>query len=71
MLVFYTSNEIFRAKTPWKELFSEWNFMNFLSLSLSLRPLLCPTQKWICHNRVFGKERPSVISDPIKTIYFN
>lgn len=35
MLVFYTSNEIFRAKTPWKELFSEWNFMNFLSLSLS------------------------------------
>ena len=36
MLVFYTSNEMFRAKTPWKKLLSEWNFMNFLTLSLSL-----------------------------------
>lgn len=50
--------------------FESMEFYEF-SLSLSLRPLLCPTQKWICHNRVFRKERPSAISDPIKIIYFN
>lgn len=30
--MFYTFNEIFKAKTPWKKLFSQRNSMNFLYL---------------------------------------
>lgn len=72
MPVFYTlSNKIFYIKTPWKKLYSPRNSMNFF-FSLSVLGLSASsTQNWISTNPAFWYERSSVISNPMKIVYFH